>query len=105
MDLRIIGCRIKEIREKKNLTQEELADLAEISPTHISVIERGVKVPKLDTFIAIANALDVSADELLVGIVNCSVLGVANQLSETLSKLPNCEQKKILDAIRILIDE
>ena len=58
MDLRIIGCRIKEIREKKNLTQEELADLAEISPTHISVIERGVKVPKLDTFIAIANALE-----------------------------------------------
>ena len=93
MDLRIIGCRIKEIREKKNLTQEELADLAEISSTHISVIERGV------------NALDVSADELLVGIVNCSVLGVANQLSETLSKLPNCEQKKILNAIRVLIDE
>ena len=105
MDLGIIGCRIKEIREKKNLTQEELADLAEISPTHISVIERGVKVPKLDTFIAIANALEVSADELLIGIVDRSAIGVANQLSDLLFELPNHQQKKILDVVRTLIEE
>lgn len=35
----------------------------------MSVIERGVKVPKLDTFVAIANALDVSADTLLIDVV------------------------------------
>lgn len=105
MNQKAVGERIKIARERKHFTQENLAAMANISTTHLSVIERGVKVPKLDTFVAIANALDVSADELLVGIVNRSVLGVANQLSETLSKLPSCEQKKILNAIRILIDE
>ena len=100
MNQKAVGERIKIARERKHFTQENLAAMANISTTHLSVIERGVKVPKLDTFVAIANALDVSADELLVGIVNRSVLGVANQLSETLSKLASCEH-----AIRILIDE
>ena len=63
MDLKAVGQRIKAAREAKNLTQEELAGLVNLSPTHVSVIERGLKVTKLDTFIAIANALDVSAED------------------------------------------
>lgn len=58
MDLKAVGQRIKSAREAKNLTQEELAALVNLSPTHVSVIERGLKVTKLDTFVAIANALD-----------------------------------------------
>ena len=56
MDLKVVGQRIKSAREAKNLTQEELAALVNLSPTHVSVIERGLKVTKLDTFVAIANA-------------------------------------------------
>ena len=56
MDAKTVGQRIKAAREKKNLTQDELAALANISTTHMSVIERGVKIPRLDTFVAIANA-------------------------------------------------
>ena len=51
MDLKAVGQRIKAAREAKNLTQEELAALVSLSPTHVSVIERGLKVTKLDTFI------------------------------------------------------
>lgn len=50
MDLKAVGQRIKAAREAKNLTQEELAALVNLSPTHVSVIERGLKVTKLDTF-------------------------------------------------------
>ena len=57
MDMKAVGRRIKMAREEKNLTQEDLASLVDISSTHISVIERGLKVVKLDTFVAIANAL------------------------------------------------
>lgn len=49
MDAKAVGQRIKAAREKKGLTQEELAALIDISPTHISVIERGTKIPRLDT--------------------------------------------------------
>ena len=97
MDLKAVGQRIKAAREAKNLTQEELAALVNLSTTHVSVIERGLKVTKLDTFVAIANALDVSADAL-------SVTGVTNELSGMIEKLPKNEQKRVLNAVRALVD-
>ena len=48
MDAKAVGQRIKTAREKKNMTQEDLAALVDISPTHVSVIERGSKIPRLD---------------------------------------------------------
>ena len=104
MDLKAVGQRIKAARETKNLTQEELAALVNLSTTHVSVIERGLKVTKLDTFVAIANALDVSADALLIDVVTHSVTGVTNELSDMIEKLPKDEQKRILNAVRALVD-
>ena len=105
MDLKAVGQRIKDAREAKNLTQEELAALVNLSSTHVSMIERGLKVTKLDTFVAIANALDVSADELLVDVVAQSVTEVSNRLSDKISSLPMKEQKKIIKVIQALIEE
>ena len=102
--LKAVGQRIKAAREAKNLTQEELAALVNLSTTHVSVIERGLKVTKLDTFVAIANALDVSADALLIDVVAHSVTGVTNELSEKIEKLPKDEQIRILNAVRALVD-
>ena len=103
MDLKAVGQRIKAAREAKNLTQEELAALVNLSTIHVSVIERGLKVTKLDTFVAIANALDVSADALLIDVVTHSVTGVTNELSEMIEKLPKNEQKRILNAVRAFV--
>ena len=86
MDLKAVGQRIKMAREAKGLTQEDLAAMVELSPTHVSVIERGLKAAKLDTFVAIANALEVSADSLLIDVVAHSVTGVTNELSEMIGK-------------------
>ena len=105
MDLRIVGLRIKEAREAKNLTQEDLAALVDLSPTHISVIERGLKAVKLDKFVAIANALDVSADRLLFDVVTRSVDGVANELSQAIKKFPPDEQKRIIKAVRAYVED
>ena len=52
MDLKAIGRRIKIAREQKDLTQEALAELVDLTPMHISVIERGTKIPRIDTFAA-----------------------------------------------------
>ena len=104
MDLKAVGQRIKSAREAKNLTQEELAALVNLSPTHVSVIERGLKVTKLDTFVAIANALDVSADTLLIDVVTHSVTGVTNELSEMIEKLPKEKQQRIINAVRALVE-
>lgn len=105
MDLSPIGSRIKAAREEMKLTQEELAAMVDLSPTHISVIERGVKPPKLETFIRIANVLGVSADSLLLDVVENAVEGVASELSESISKMPRREQEKILTVVRVLTRE
>lgn len=105
MDLKAVGMRIKQAREAKHLTQEELAAIVDLSPTHVSVIERGVKAAKLDTFVAIANALDVSADSLLIDVVQHSVTGVMNELSEAVMKLPVKEQRKLLRVIEAFTED
>lgn len=105
MNIGMVGKRIKEARERKNLTQEELAALVDLSSTHVSVIERGIKVPKLDTFVAIANALEVSCDELLIDSVDHSSVGVPNELAEMIAKLPAKDRKKIIDIVRIFVEE
>ena len=56
MDLKAVGQRIKSAREAKNLTQEELAALVNLSPTHVSVIERGLKVTKLAMSLTLAKS-------------------------------------------------
>ena len=104
MDMKAVGRRIKMAREEKNLTQEDLASLVDISSPHISVRERGLKVVKLDTFVAIANALEVSADTLLIDVVEHSVTGVANELSDTILKLPKKEQKRVINVIKAVIE-
>ena len=47
--------------------QEKLAFRTQMSRVHIGYIERGERAPSLESVINIANALNVSADELLVG--------------------------------------
>lgn len=59
----------------------------------MSVIERGLKVTKLDTFVAIANALDVSADTLLIDVVAHSVTGVTNELAEKIENFRSKSRK------------
>lgn len=104
MDLRAMGSRIKTARENKRLTQEELAAIVELSPTHISVIERGVKPPKPETFVRIANALGVSADTLLQDVVDRSAEGVSNELVAEVMKLPAAERGKLIKIIHALTE-
>ena len=102
MDAKAVGQRIKAAREKKSMTQEDLAARINISPTHVSVIERGTKIPRIDTFVAIANVLEVSADELLVDVVDRAASGVACELSDAIDTLPREEKQRVLNAVSAL---
>lgn len=51
MDLKCIGKRIREKRIEHSWSQEELAEKANLSPVYIGMIERGEKIPKMETFI------------------------------------------------------
>lgn len=63
----LIGARIKEHRQRRNLTQEMLAELIEMSPGYISLIETGKKKASLETLLAICRVLSITLNELLTG--------------------------------------
>lgn len=55
----LVGHKIKELRQKKKLTQRQVARKAGISNTYLSDIETGRTNPSLKTLVKIADALDV----------------------------------------------
>ena len=62
----LMGKRIKKLRLRNNLTQEKLAIKADIPYTTLTKIESGViKKPAVQAIAKIANALDISIDNLL----------------------------------------
>lgn len=61
---KLIGMRIKELRRSKGLSQEQLAEKADINSKYLSRIERGTENPTLDMFIKLANALEVEMWEM-----------------------------------------
>lgn len=65
MDYVALGKNIKIRRQLLGLRQEDLAEKCQYSTSHIGAIEKARTIPSLETIIRIANALDVTVDELL----------------------------------------
>lgn len=58
------GTRIKELREKKKYTQEQLAEIIDIDSRSLSRIETGISFTTIDKLKKLANALDVEIKDL-----------------------------------------
>jgi transcriptional regulator with XRE-family HTH domain len=58
--------KVKTYRKKLNLTQAKLAEIIQISTAFYSEIETGKKIPSVNTFVALATALRVTVNDLLV---------------------------------------
>lgn len=61
-----IGQRIRQLRIKNHLTQEELGESVDLSAKHISNIETNNARPSIEALVAIANRLDASLDYILM---------------------------------------
>ena len=67
MEKAILGQRLRQLRQEKGYTLQNLAQKAGIGNVYLSEIERGLKMPSLNSFIGIVEALEVSADSILRG--------------------------------------
>lgn len=67
LDYKAIGTQIREVRQRNHLSQAMLSELVDKTPSYISYIECGLKSMSLETFVLIANALNVSPAYLLLG--------------------------------------
>jgi transcriptional regulator with XRE-family HTH domain len=70
LDYKAVGSRVRERRMKLNLTQEQLAEKADISPAFVGHIERGEKKASLETMSRLVMGLGTTMDYLVLGI-NC----------------------------------
>lgn len=61
----LIGIRIREMRVAKSMTLQQLSGIANLSPSMLSLIERGRATPSIGSLILIANALGVTISELI----------------------------------------
>ena len=66
---KVLGQRIRELRTQRSeeWTQQDLAKRARISVSFLSMIERGERVPHVETLAALADALEVPLSELFSG--------------------------------------
>ena len=95
----LIGNRIKEARKNKGLTQEQLAEKADMSVTFLGEVERNEKLPGLHIFTRIVTALDTSADYILRDILPSGQCYVDDETINLLNKLSPQHRKIVNDII------
>ena len=99
LDYIMIGNRIREVRKSKKWTQEILAEKSGIEPSNISHIERAATKLSLQTLVSIANALEVSADDLLYGNLGKSSHVSAKIINDLLS---DCTPDELVSLAEVL---
>jgi transcriptional regulator with XRE-family HTH domain len=66
--LRAFGDRLRTLRTTAGLSQEKLAELADVHRTYVGHLERATVTPTLDTLVRLADALDVDTADLVRGL-------------------------------------
>lgn len=105
MDMNKVGKRIQEMRQRRGMTQSELAQELAMTPKYISNIECGGKNPTLETFVDIANALQIDANTLLADVLGASDEIKCSALWEKLLTFPPEKRQKLLRLIDLIAEE
>ncbi len=92
LDFEPIGKRIYNLRREKNITQEQLAELVNLSVTQVSKLENGKSRLSLDSLINIATVLDASTDEILFGRVQA---GADHRYDDVLDIFTDCNKTEL----------
>ena len=98
-----IGRNIRKYRMEKKMRQEDLAEKTGLSANYIGMLERGEKLPALDTFISILNALGITADAVLCDVLENGYTAKNSLLNDKLQSLPEAERNKIYEVSDTLI--
>ena len=102
MDIHKVGQRIRALRLEQGLTQEALAEAAELSVPYLSHIERGAKKASLEALIQIAIALQVTVDRLLAGIQETDQQAFVPEVCELLQDCSVPERHVIFETSKAL---
>jgi transcriptional regulator with XRE-family HTH domain len=65
---RRFGVNLRRARRRADLSQEQLGSRASLHRTAIGLLERGARMPRVDTLVKLATALEIPSGELIEGI-------------------------------------
>ena len=97
-----LGMKIKSLRLRKGLTQDNLAEMVSCNTSHISNIENNHTKVSLNVLLAIANSLDTSIDFLLSEQSENISLALDNEILRVLKDCDTAKKEKILKIIEII---
>lgn len=95
-----LGMRVRRQREKKRMTQTQLASAAELSTQHVSNIEHGKSKVSLEKIVSIANALECTVDELLCGSMNEAQVIYIQEANDMIGKFSDAQLRALPEFLR-----
>jgi transcriptional regulator with XRE-family HTH domain len=102
MDYKRLGKRIREERQRLNLTQAALAEDIDISDTYMGAIERGERSLTLDTLVRLVNRLGVSIDYLLKDSVDTGDDNIISQFRQIIDSQSDNRKQMALNILKTM---
>ena len=105
VDYRFIGSRIKEARKERNITQEKLAELLDVSIGYVSQVERGVTKISLDLLGAISGILEKDLSYFVCEAGTGSPNYMISDLTKELELLSEENRRIITSTVKAMLEE
>ena len=105
IDYSAVGKRISLIRKNRGMTQEQLAEKAELSNIYISHIENSRSIPSLETLMKLCSALDITPDEVLLGTKQDMENYLQSDIQKKLILCTPKERRMVSRVIDLLLEE
>ena len=105
IDYTLLGKRLAAVRKSKHITQERLAEITDLTNNYISNIENCRSIPSLETLMKLCGALEVTPNELLMGVSPKSSNYLNDDLAEHAADCTPREKRLIIRFIDMLKDE
>lgn len=100
MNYEAIGRRVRKMRHLRGMTQEKLAEYANISTVYVSHIETGSAKPSLPVVVAIADALNVRVDALLYDTPREGASIAVDEIAAVLDSCTAAQARIIADIVK-----
>lgn len=102
IDYKEIGKRIREERRKQKFTQEKLSEMADISVSFLSHVERGGRILSVETLAKLANALNITVEHIICGEFNYRPDMLPTEILDALNQMSSSQRKVFLDIMKTL---
>ena len=99
MDKLTLGKKLRQARQEKGYTQQVLAEKAGIGNVYLGEIERGLKMPSLNSFVRIIESLDLSADSILREELSSGREYIYDEITQKMQNLTPQQRKTAADIL------